>query len=149
MRALLPSTSCRTDIPEADVSPQKRTFLTTLALGFDVGESSAAGTARQPGPTEFDLRRCMDNRALLRARVNTLFRDRPDHRRTAMLLDREAMYAREAWAGSEDRSAAITAHVRILEVQVAALIAQTSSLQTQLTTTLGRIEILEAREPEP
>nr|GEZ60170.1 hypothetical protein [Tanacetum cinerariifolium] len=32
-----------------------------------------------------------DDRALLRARVNTLFRDRPDHRRTSMLLDREAM----------------------------------------------------------
>nr|GEV95774.1 hypothetical protein [Tanacetum cinerariifolium]GEW02565.1 hypothetical protein [Tanacetum cinerariifolium] len=59
-----------------------------------------------------------DDRALLRARVNTLFRDRLDHRRTSMLLDREAMYAREAWVGFEDR-------------------------------TLGRIEILEARDPEP
>nr|GEU41736.1 retrotransposon protein, putative, Ty3-gypsy subclass [Tanacetum cinerariifolium] len=65
MRALLPSTSCGTGIPEAEV-------------------------------------------------------DRLDHCRTSMLLDREAMYARE-----------------------------TSSLQTQLTTTLGRIEILEARELEP
>ncbi|GKD40090.1 hypothetical protein Tco_1260297, partial [Tanacetum coccineum] len=27
--------------------------------------------------------------------------------------------------------------------------ARTSSLQTQLTTTLGRIHILEARDPEP
>nr|GEW50958.1 hypothetical protein [Tanacetum cinerariifolium] len=32
-----------------------------------------------------------DDRALLRARVNTLFRDRLDNHRTAMLLDREAM----------------------------------------------------------
>nr|GFD28402.1 hypothetical protein [Tanacetum cinerariifolium] len=39
--------------------------------------------------------------------------------------------------------------VRTLEAQVAALIAQMSSLQTQLTTTHGRIEILEARDPEP
>nr|GFB03497.1 hypothetical protein [Tanacetum cinerariifolium] len=54
----------------------------------------------------------------------------------------EALYAREAWAGSEDRSTAIAAYVRTLEVQVTALIAQTSSLQTQLTTTLGRIEIV-------
>nr|GEY20987.1 hypothetical protein [Tanacetum cinerariifolium] len=66
------------------------------------GESSAAGAARKPGPTEFDLR------------------DRLDHRRTTMLLDRGAMYARD-----------------------------TSSLQTQLTTTLGRIKILKARDPEP
>nr|GFC34119.1 hypothetical protein [Tanacetum cinerariifolium] len=68
---------------------------------------------------------------------------------TAMLIDREAMYAREAWAFSEDRSLAIAAHVRTLETQVAALIAHTSSLQTQLTTALGRIEILKARDPEP
>nr|GEW82339.1 reverse transcriptase domain-containing protein [Tanacetum cinerariifolium] len=33
------------------------------------------------------------DRALLRARVNTLFRDRPDHCRIAMLMDREAMYS--------------------------------------------------------
>nr|GEW17090.1 integrase, catalytic region, zinc finger, CCHC-type, peptidase aspartic, catalytic [Tanacetum cinerariifolium] len=75
--------------------------------------------------------------------------DRPDHRRTAMILDREAMYAREVWAVSEDRSAAIAAHLRTLKAQVAALIAQTSSLQTQLTTSLGHIEILEASDLEP
>ncbi|GJY36916.1 hypothetical protein Tco_0422294 [Tanacetum coccineum] len=59
------------------------------------------------------------------------------------------MYARIAWTSFEDRSAAIEGHVRILEAQVATLIVQTSSLQTQLTTTLGRIETLEARNPEP
>ncbi|GKG50945.1 hypothetical protein Tco_0539069, partial [Tanacetum coccineum] len=66
-----------------------------------------------------------------------------------MILDKEAMYARITWTSSEDRSTAIEAHVRTLEAHVATLIAQTSSLQTQLTTTLGRIEILEARDPEP
>nr|GEZ92637.1 hypothetical protein [Tanacetum cinerariifolium] len=71
---------------------------------------------------EFEIRfeEAQDDRALLRARVNTLFRDRLDHRHTAMLMDREAMYAHEAWAYSEDRSSAITAHVRTLEEQVAA-----------------------------
>nr|GEU44592.1 putative reverse transcriptase domain-containing protein [Tanacetum cinerariifolium] len=100
---------------------------------------------------EFEIRfkEAQDDRALLRARVNTLFRDRPYHRRTAMLMDREAMYAREACAYFEDRSSAIVTHVKTLEAQVAALIAQTSSLQTQLTTTLGRIKILEAGDPEP
>nr|GFB40340.1 hypothetical protein [Tanacetum cinerariifolium] len=128
MRALLSSTSPRTD----------------------------TGAARQPGPTESDLRRCrveqegykitdtwdeirtdefevrfedaQFDRALLRARVNTLYRDRPDHRRTAMLMDREAMYSREAWAFSMDRSSAIAGHVMTLETQVAALITQTTSL---------------------
>ncbi|GKG08633.1 hypothetical protein Tco_0334465 [Tanacetum coccineum] len=54
--------------------------------------------------------------------------DRPYHRHIAMLLDREATYARRAWAGSEDRSAAIEAHVRTLEAHVATLMAQTSPL---------------------
>ncbi|GKE56581.1 hypothetical protein Tco_1495766 [Tanacetum coccineum] len=161
---LLPFTSHRTDIPEAD----------TLALGLKIGGSSAAGAARQPGATlEANLRRdrvmetsygitntwdeiveamlevalttlegvnqrvtelativrqeneefqvrledAQDDRAYLRARVNTLFRDRPYHHHTAMILDIEAMYARIAWIGSKDRSAAIEAHVRTLEGQ--------------------------------
>nr|GEV51950.1 putative reverse transcriptase domain-containing protein [Tanacetum cinerariifolium] len=205
MRALLSSTLHKTDIPKADTPPRKRACLTTPALGFEIRESSAASGARQPGPTESDLRRCrveqagygitdtwdeifdkmmeiapttlegvnervteldtivrqmtdefmirfeeaQDDRALLRSRVNTLFRDSTDHRRIAMLMDREAMYSREAWEFSMDRSSAIAAHVRTLETHVAALITQTTSLQTQLTTALGRIEILEARDPDP
>nr|GEV22228.1 ribonuclease H-like domain-containing protein [Tanacetum cinerariifolium] len=161
-------------LPTGETEALKRACLTTLVLGFEIRESSAAGATRQPGPTESDLRRCgvehagygitntqrtdefnirfeeaQDDRALLRARVNTLFRDRPDHGRTAMHMDREAMYARKVWAFSMDRSSAIAAHVRTLETQVAALITQIMSLQTQLTTALGRIEGLEARDPEP
>ncbi|GJS24232.1 hypothetical protein Tco_0452864 [Tanacetum coccineum] len=43
---LLPSTSHRTDIPEAKMPPQKRACLTTLAPGLEIRESSAAGAAR-------------------------------------------------------------------------------------------------------
>ncbi|GJR90877.1 hypothetical protein Tco_0214888 [Tanacetum coccineum] len=90
---------------------------------------------------EFQMRfeEAYDDRAYLRARVNTLFRDRPYHRHTALALDREAIHAHIAWTSSKERSAAIEAHVRTLEAQVATLIAQTTSLQTQLTTALGRI----------
>nr|GEU58452.1 putative reverse transcriptase domain-containing protein [Tanacetum cinerariifolium] len=56
--ALLLSTSRRIDIPEPDMPPRKRAFLTAPTLGFEIGESSAAGAARHPGPTESDLRRC-------------------------------------------------------------------------------------------
>nr|GFC89070.1 hypothetical protein [Tanacetum cinerariifolium] len=56
MRAVLLSTPPRTDIPEADMPPQKKACLTTP--GLEIRESSAAGAARQPGPTESDLRRC-------------------------------------------------------------------------------------------
>ncbi|GJR70438.1 hypothetical protein Tco_0016503 [Tanacetum coccineum] len=187
----LPPTSPRTDIPEADMPPRKRACLTTPAPGYEVGESSAAGAARQPGSTpavdtwdeiveammeiapttlegvdqrvteldttvrqrteEFEVRfeEAHDDRAYLGALVNTLYRERLQHRRTALAIDREAIYARIAWTSSEERSAAIEAHVRTLEAQVATLIAQTTSLQTQLTTALGRIATLEARDPEP
>ncbi|GJR81477.1 putative reverse transcriptase domain-containing protein [Tanacetum coccineum] len=187
----LPSTSHRTDVPEAEMPPRKRACLTTPAPGCEIGESSAAGAARQPGPTpevdtwdeiveammeiapttlegvdqrvteldttvrqrteEFQVRfeEAYDDRAYLRARVNTLFRDRPYHRHTALALDREAVYARIAWTGSEERSAAIEAHVRTLEAQVATLIAQTTSLQTQLTTALGQNCDIEAKTQRP
>ncbi|GJZ14765.1 putative reverse transcriptase domain-containing protein [Tanacetum coccineum] len=46
-----PSTSRRADIPEADTPPRKRLLLTTPRPGCEIGESSAAATARQPGPT--------------------------------------------------------------------------------------------------
>ncbi|GKF90920.1 hypothetical protein Tco_0274621, partial [Tanacetum coccineum] len=54
--------------------------------------------------------------------------DRPYYRHTALALDREAVYARIAWTSSEERSAAIEAHVRTLEAEVATLIAQATSL---------------------
>ncbi|GKF37701.1 hypothetical protein Tco_0114459, partial [Tanacetum coccineum] len=46
-----PSTSHMTDVPEAEMPPRKRACLTTLAPGCKIGESSAAGAARQPWPT--------------------------------------------------------------------------------------------------
>ncbi|GKF82752.1 hypothetical protein Tco_0244408, partial [Tanacetum coccineum] len=45
------STSRRADILEADTPPRKRPLLTSPRLGCEVGESSAAAAARQPGPT--------------------------------------------------------------------------------------------------
>nr|GEV95339.1 putative reverse transcriptase domain-containing protein [Tanacetum cinerariifolium] len=48
IRALLLSTSRRTDTPEADLPPRKRAWLTTPAPGFEVRESSAAGVKMAP-----------------------------------------------------------------------------------------------------
>ncbi|GJT52327.1 hypothetical protein Tco_0978484 [Tanacetum coccineum] len=135
---LLPSTSHRTDVPEAEMPPQKRACFTTPAPGFEIGESSAAGAARRPGPTpEADA---WDEivEAMMEIALTTL--EGVDQRVTE--LDTTIRQRTE-------ESAAIETHVRTLEAQVATLIAQTTSLQTQLTTTLGRIETLEARDPEP
>ncbi|GJW05425.1 hypothetical protein Tco_1564281 [Tanacetum coccineum] len=48
---LLPPTSPRTVVPEAEMLPRKRACLTTPAPGYEIRESLAAGAARQPGPT--------------------------------------------------------------------------------------------------
>ncbi|GJU64719.1 hypothetical protein Tco_1246554 [Tanacetum coccineum] len=122
----------------------------TTLKGVDQRVMELDTTVRQR-TEEFQVRfeEVHDDQAFLRALVNTLFRDRRYHLHTSMILDREAMYTRIAWTSSEDRSADIEAHVRTLEAQVATLIAQTSSLQTQLTIALGRIETLEAKDPEP
>ncbi|GJS61083.1 hypothetical protein Tco_0655867 [Tanacetum coccineum] len=47
----VPSTSRKADISEADTPPRKRLLLTTPRPGCEIGESSAAAAARQPGPT--------------------------------------------------------------------------------------------------
>ncbi|GKC64234.1 hypothetical protein Tco_1096832, partial [Tanacetum coccineum] len=39
------------DVPETEMLPQKRACFTTPAPGFEIGESSAAGAVRRPGPT--------------------------------------------------------------------------------------------------
>nr|GEU74933.1 hypothetical protein [Tanacetum cinerariifolium] len=58
MRALLPYTSHRTNIPKAEMPPRKRACFTTPALELEVKESSTVGAARQPRPIlEADLRR--------------------------------------------------------------------------------------------
>nr|GEW03245.1 putative reverse transcriptase domain-containing protein [Tanacetum cinerariifolium] len=76
-----------TDIPEADMPPWKRTCLTTPT------PDSRSGRVLQLRTDEFEIHfeEAQDDQDLLRAQVNTLFRDRPDHRRTAMLMDKEVM----------------------------------------------------------
>nr|GEX85888.1 hypothetical protein [Tanacetum cinerariifolium] len=46
----VPSTSRRVEIPKVDTSPRKRLLLTAPRPGCEVGESSVAAAARQPGP---------------------------------------------------------------------------------------------------
>ncbi|GJW05911.1 hypothetical protein Tco_1568334 [Tanacetum coccineum] len=170
-RDALPSLVHETEMPEIYLPLRKRPCRTTPGPGYEVGESSAAGAARQVGPTTAgaDLYRFADmldaapgrqtsrelgygitdtwddlvgaiqeiapttlegvnqrvtelattvdqedeiiysqlddarhDRALLRARVNMLYRDRPFHRCTALLIEEEARLSRAAWARSMD-----------------------------------------------
>nr|GEZ88861.1 hypothetical protein [Tanacetum cinerariifolium] len=135
MRALLPSTSRRTDIPKADMPPRKRACLTTPALEFEVGESFAAGSIvdklMEIAPTTLDG---VNERV---TELDTTVRQRTDEfeLRFKEAQDDRALLRARAWAFSMDKSSAIAAHVKTLE--------------TQLTTALGRIEILEAKDLEP
>ncbi|GJZ08379.1 putative reverse transcriptase domain-containing protein [Tanacetum coccineum] len=144
----LPSTSPRTDILEAEMPPQKRACLTifnsTPPRKRDL-ESSAAEPRDSQGHTpEVDNigRDCRGLRS---------FRDRPyPSLATQLWLWIERRNMPYNMTSFERENAAIEHMCRTLERhQVATLITQTTSLQTRLTTALGRIATLEARDPEP
>ncbi|GKC28176.1 hypothetical protein Tco_1035470 [Tanacetum coccineum] len=68
---LAPSTSRRSDIPEAELPPQKRLLLTTPTPRFEIGEGSTAATARyvhRQESEEFQIRHqdAQDDHATLR-----------------------------------------------------------------------------------
>nr|GEW41042.1 putative reverse transcriptase domain-containing protein [Tanacetum cinerariifolium] len=106
MRAFLPSTSSRTDIPEADMPPQKRAFLTTPTLGFETG---------------YGITDTWDE-----------------------IVDTLMEIAPTTLEGFDQRVTKLDTTVRQRTEEF-----ETSSLQTQLTTTLGHIKTLEARDLEP
>ncbi|GJV64806.1 putative reverse transcriptase domain-containing protein [Tanacetum coccineum] len=104
-RDALPSPVHETEMPEMCLPLRKRPCRTTPGPGYEVGESSTADaapgrqTSRELGYGITDtwddledeiiysqLDDARYDRALLRARVNMLYRDRPFHRRTALLI---------------------------------------------------------------
>ncbi|GJZ85632.1 reverse transcriptase domain-containing protein [Tanacetum coccineum] len=161
----LPPTSPRTDVPEAEMPPRKRACLTTPAPRYEIGESSAAGAARQPGPTpEVDTwdeiveammeiasttLEGVDQRVTELDTTSTHYTEIDHTTATQLWLWIERRYARIAWTSSEERSAAIEAHVRTLEALVATIDDSDLLLRLGLNSALGRIATLEARDPEP
>ncbi|GKA07552.1 hypothetical protein Tco_0686776 [Tanacetum coccineum] len=149
-----PNSPTYIEIPESCLPLWKRVRFASPTPSREVGESSAAGAARQDRPTiarddpysiaredlygfvdmvdvpprcstsrelDYDItdtwddleettsmygimEDAQDDRSLLRARVNLLYRDRPVHRRLAVMIEREAKMAREAWGLSMDAS---------------------------------------------
>ncbi|GKC92690.1 hypothetical protein Tco_1158132, partial [Tanacetum coccineum] len=78
-RDALPSPIHETEIPEICLPLRKRPCRTTPGPGYEEDEIIYS----QLDDARYD-------RALLRARVNMLYRDRPFHRRTALLMEEEA-----------------------------------------------------------
>ncbi|GKA71832.1 hypothetical protein Tco_0778048 [Tanacetum coccineum] len=177
---LLPYATHRTDIPEAEMPPQKRGCFTVPASRFEVEESSTTATTGQTGHTlvrRVDYRfidtldasirafegRVMttveevnkrvedlaatqrqdahelyvrdgdaqDDRALLRGQISLLTREGRYFHSMTSSYEREAVYARQEWSRSKDRSSAFEALIRVQEAHTTALEAQVGTLQTQ------------------
>ncbi|GJS54813.1 hypothetical protein Tco_0628175 [Tanacetum coccineum] len=143
---LLPSTTHRDDLPEADMPLQKRARFTAPTGRFEVGESSSVAAARHAGQTlahrvdygfvdtvDTSIRasesRAMtsigeDDRALLGAQVSILRRERRYFRSMASSYEREAVIARQAWSHFESR-------IQAMEAQIRALLRDVDVLQRQ------------------
>ncbi|GJW62057.1 putative reverse transcriptase domain-containing protein [Tanacetum coccineum] len=123
-----PSTRCRADILEADTPPRKRLLLTAPRPGCEVGESSAAAAARQPGPTmarrvdcsSVDTvetrvrdteRRMMAALEVVNLRVSYQF---DVLRRGRLAYEQESIQTRQDLARSEAYSRALEARVTVL-----------------------------------
>ncbi|GJX83983.1 hypothetical protein Tco_0333464 [Tanacetum coccineum] len=141
---LLPSTTHRDDLPEAEMPLQKRARFTAPTSRFEVGESSSAAAARQAGHTlahtadygfidtlDASIRasesRVMttvgvvnekDDRALLGAQVSILRRERRYFRSMASSYEHEAVIAQHAWSHSKSRIQAMEAQIRALQRDV-------------------------------
>ncbi|GKC90483.1 hypothetical protein Tco_1151132 [Tanacetum coccineum] len=80
-----------------------------------------------------------DDRALQRARVNMLFRDRRYHLHTSMLLESEARHAWQTWSQAMDYNKAVHAELLAYRVEVRELHEQISVLQRQRTEDSDRL----------
>ncbi|GJX09732.1 reverse transcriptase domain-containing protein [Tanacetum coccineum] len=161
----------RDDTPEADIPLQKRARFTAPASGFEARESSAVA-ARQPildvatvddtpgrlvsGEVVYGIEDVWDDMVgEMEGRAPTTLEDlsqRVTYLSTTLTQDTHEIYVRFCAHG--ERGLVCQAGMRTchglqpgVETLVATLVAQTSSLQIQLTTTLRRIQTLEAREP--
>ncbi|GJY59379.1 hypothetical protein Tco_0459271, partial [Tanacetum coccineum] len=173
-----PNSPTHIEVPESCLPLRKRLRFAAPTLNHEVGESSAAGAARQDGPTvaredpysiaRGDLYRFVDrvdvtfgrpmSRELdygitntwddlvgaieeiapttlegVNQRVTNLsitVEDRPVHRRLAVMIEREAKMAREAWGLSMDASDYARSDVMSLRTTVVAQSALISELQS-------------------
>ncbi|GKE59661.1 hypothetical protein Tco_1498846, partial [Tanacetum coccineum] len=138
-----PPVDHREDIPEAELPPRNRLCLTVPTSRYEVGESSTTA----PRPTEVH-------------RADYGFIGTIDAKIRRQRAKEEALVSREAWAHSVGLSSAVhyelqayRTHTQMKDYRIASqeslmttLIAQVSSLQEQLSVTLGQIQALQARD---
>ncbi|GJR12298.1 hypothetical protein Tco_0794950 [Tanacetum coccineum] len=132
---LLPSPTRRDMILEANMPPRKRARFAAPSYRLEIGECSVAAAARQPWQDSEEFythhQDAQNDRAILRARISTLARERRYYRHMAIVVDREAMYARQAWTHSMDRIRKSQAEIKVLHTETRALQRDFSMLQQQ------------------
>ncbi|GKD88845.1 hypothetical protein Tco_1364352, partial [Tanacetum coccineum] len=173
----LPSTDRRADVPEVVLPPQKRLC---IAPGprFKVKKCSSAAAAMSARGFRADygfvgtlyakirhdpdredtneiyvrLDDAQSDRSLMTGQLNVLRRDRRYHANTALLVEREARVAREAWAQSMDASHRACSEVMTLQTTVLALQTKNGELraadrrrQTQLLEALTQVRALQTQ----
>ncbi|GKG51048.1 hypothetical protein Tco_0539172, partial [Tanacetum coccineum] len=80
--------------------------------------------------------------SLIADQLNVLRRDRRYHALTALLVERDARVAREAWAQSMDDS--YRARFEVMTLQTTVLALQTENGELQATDRRGQTQLLEA-----
>ncbi|GKC04215.1 hypothetical protein Tco_0995825, partial [Tanacetum coccineum] len=103
----------------------------TTLEGVNQRVTNLSTTVEQETTIMYDMMEdAQDDRSLLRARVNLLYRDMAVHRRLAVMIEREANMAREAWGLSMDASDYARSDVMSLHTTVVAQSALISELQS-------------------
>ncbi|GJX79574.1 hypothetical protein Tco_0327723 [Tanacetum coccineum] len=134
-----PSTSRRADIFEDDMSFQKRLLLTSPTSRMEVGETSAVGTARQPGSTvahtvDYSFVDTMD--ASIRS---------AERRTMAAIKVVKLRVSYQALARSEAHNRALEARIATIETQLHRMEWQRQDADDCAVRHIMRIQALEAR----
>ncbi|GKE56606.1 hypothetical protein Tco_1495791, partial [Tanacetum coccineum] len=152
--------SLSSDIPKADILPQKRLILTNPTPWFEVGESSTA-TARQPRSTvahrvDYSFLDTIDasirasKRRTMAVRDHAALRDEVDTLRRYLSSlctthKQERVEARQALDRSEANNRSLEARIAVLETQAYHHEWQRQDADNHATGAMMRIHVLEAR----
>nr|GEW41324.1 putative reverse transcriptase domain-containing protein [Tanacetum cinerariifolium] len=147
-----PSTSCRVDIPEAYIPPQKRLLLIAPTPRFEVRKSSAADAARQPRSTMghrtgergvlYTTSGCIKRSHCLRDEVDNLRRYLSSLSTTHK---QERVKARRALARSKAHNKDSEARIAVLETQAYCHEWQRQNVDDHVTRAIMHIQALVAR----
>nr|GEX16224.1 hypothetical protein [Tanacetum cinerariifolium] len=161
-------------VDRVDVAPE-RSMSKELGYGITDTWDELVGASEEITPTTLQrvnqsmMEEAQDDRSQLRGRVNLLYRDRYVHRYLAVMVEREARMAREAWGLSMDasdnahsdvmslrslRTTLVAQHALILDLQAAdrrrqevikELLAADHKRQVQLTKALRLLKGLQTQ----